>query len=412
MNGSCTYRPFLLAGWACLGLTGCIGLHTIPGSTALQLSVDVSDPIVLHKQDHTLLYARGTHIYLAEVSSNRLAATYYPGGEGLSGIAAIPWPMFSDDGITNWVFGNPFTWEEPYTNSLPYFIEKGVGYADFALGIFFSPAHLPDGRRVQFSSWASVRNGMTRQMIYTENDGATWKGPYESRYVFPETWTNTPGLLVAERPSVVTSDGTIYQAIYGGTNHLPPFSTYLYKSTDGGFTFTYVSTIASPSDVPRSTDGPCEPAMIALSDTEFVCVMRTGARAGTAGISLNATSDLMYESRSTDAGLTWKKRFISVPGVMPRLLRVSNGILVLGTGRPGNRLYFSLDDGRSWGGEINLTPIHLVMTSGYVDMLEIAPGRLFVTYDMVNASLTRFWLNEPKRYNAMMAVTIDVSRRF
>ena len=119
----------------------------------------------------------------------------------------------------------------------------------------------------------------------------------------------------------------------------------------------------------------------------------------------------MLMARSSDGGKTWQKKFLNRPGVIPRLLHMSHEVLVCSFGRPGNNLMFSLDEGRSWGAEMEVTEPDLRST-GYMDIEEVEPGRLLVIYDAYNTTLAKFWLWEPPdEFNGVFGVFVDVRRR-
>jgi hypothetical protein len=84
-----------------------------------------------------------------------------------------------------------------------------------------------------------------------------------------------------------------------------------------------------------------EPASVVLRDGSLLVVLRT-----TDGLGVGP----MYLTRSLDGGSSWSPpRAFRPTGVMPRLLRLGNGVLVLSSGRPGADLSFSLDGhGEQW----------------------------------------------------------------
>jgi hypothetical protein len=88
---------------------------------------------------------------------------------------------------------------------------------------------------------------------------------------------------------------------------------------------------------------------------------------------------------------------------------MSNGVLVLAYGRPGNNLIFSVDDGRHWGRELPLTAAD-VRTSGYVGIAEVSSNRLLAVYDAYDTDVTGLWLWEPKEVNGVFGAFIDVKR--
>lgn len=149
----------------------------------------------------------------------------------------------------------------------------------------------------------------------------------------------------------------------------------LLASTDGGNTFTTRSVIASGRDVsgPQS-DGPSEPALVRLPSGELFAVMRTGGLPGT-------VSDYMIAARSSDDGATWKVSPFNRRGVGPKLLVLSDGTLLCGYGRPSVALIASSDGGHTWGRTHYLLPSDSRATTGYMDMIEVSPGEVFVVYD-------------------------------
>ena len=56
---------------------------------------------------------------------------------------------------------------------------------------------------------------------------------------------------------------------------------------------------------------------------------------------------------------------------------LSDGLLVMGYGRPGAMLAFSADAGRTWADH---TPVDVTPYSGYTDVVEIGPGELLVGF--------------------------------
>ncbi len=96
-------------------------------------------------------------------------------------------------------------------------------------------------------------------------------------------------------------------------------------------------------------------------------------------------------------------------GVRPKLLLMSNGVLVLAAGRPGNHLYFSDDGGRSWIRSLALTEGG--NSSGYVDIAEVSPGRLLALFDISNAPDPTIRFGSQDKVCGIYAQTIDVEHR-
>lgn len=384
------------------------GCTTLPGMTKLRVSVKEGTTFPVHLVEEAG-WGNATHPYIVRVSDERLALTYWVAGDGSRrGRSHVAWPAYSDDGGRSWEFGNPYNWISEPDVEMMMSIDEGGEFRGFNLGMFFSPVVLPDGERVVFSRHVVGDSAFSRpyQVIRSLDGGETWYPPEESSVHFPEE-IGRPVFAIAESSAVATEDGRILKAAFVRVNMRDKYSTYLFESKDRGRTFSYKSTIATPKDAPWSILGPCEPALTLLPNGELLAIMRTGA-GGQKGLS---STTFMLQARSRDGGLTWAYEGIRLPGVMPKLLQMSNGILVVAYGRPGNNLAFSTDGGRTWGAETTITRPDQA-TSGYMAITEVEPGRLLVVYDLVNSPISRFWLWEPTRVNGLMGVYIDVHQRF
>ena len=92
-----------------------------------------------------------------------------------------------------------------------------------------------------------------------------------------------------------------------------------------------------------------EPALELLPDGSLFAVLRTTDGNGVGPL---------FKTRSTDQGRTWvKPEPFTETGVLPRLLQLTNGDLVLSSGRPGVDLRFSIDNGQTWSPATTLVPI-------------------------------------------------------
>ena len=181
----------------------------------------------------------------------------------------------------------------------------------------------------------------------------------------------------------------------------------LIKSSDGGNSWKYVSTIAADPGI--GTEGFTEPVLARTSQGRLICIMRTGRQ--------------LYEAHSDDDGLTWsvyrpvvfegidifdtikweglfKGRKLSHPvmtGAMvdPDLIEMKNGVLVCAFGvripekaywvdpsyeNNGNFLAFSLDQGKTWSHIVRITSG--ILTTHYMGIRESEPGVLYVAYDL------------------------------
>ncbi|MFH1007220.1 MAG: sialidase family protein [Candidatus Latescibacterota bacterium] len=157
-------------------------------------------------------------------------------------------------------------------------------------------------------------------------------------------------------------------------------------SRDRGVTWQYLSTVASSDtfEVPAMAEGFNESALACTGEDSLVCVMRTGGNPH----QWPSCFFPLYASRSRDGGLSWDQpRRVAPHGVKPMLLRMSNGVLVCKSGRPGTFLVFSADGGDTWSQphviddyDADWVPgIHC--SCGYGSIGEIEPGVLIVLYD-------------------------------
>ena len=92
-----------------------------------------------------------------------------------------------------------------------------------------------------------------------------------------------------------------------------------------------------------------EPGVVSFGDGRMVCVMRTDT---------GGTHEPCFVTRSSDWGKTWTRPEILTPfGVMPKLVRLDNGVIALVYGRPGVQLLFCTDGkGEVWHTPMNLLP--------------------------------------------------------
>jgi len=150
----------------------------------------------------------------------------------------------------------------------------------------------------------------------------------------------------------------------------------LVRSKDHGRTWDEFGVIAGLAAAEKPTswmgdEGPNEAAIVRLADQRLYAIFRTGGNA------------FMGRSWSSDDGKTWTQPVsIGFKGVAPHLRRLSNGILVCTTGRPGPVAIFFDADGRgeSWS---HATEVFRGKSTCYSDVIEVEPGKLLVVYDSV-----------------------------
>ncbi len=202
---------------------------------------------------------------------------------------------------------------------------------------------------------------------------------YSLRDVFPIIWWGDLHLA---------TDGSILAGIYPGSclyedgTMDPRKHIFFYRSTDYGRSWKLQGRILYEPDLradPKGDkrDGFGEPTFEVLADGSLLCVIRT-----TDGVGIGP----MYSSRSTDMGRTWSAPKVIAPnGVLPKLLRLENGVLVLASGRPGVQLRFCTDGkGDKWTDPFEMVPVvqkdpH-VDTCGYTSLLATGPDSFLIAY--------------------------------
>jgi hypothetical protein len=204
---------------------------------------------------------------------------------------------------------------------------------------------------------------------------------YSASGMFPVIWWGDMHLA---------GDGSIITGIYPGfylnnSGGVDPSGVLFYRSTDEGRTWKiqgripYVPDLKTdPNGVNRLALGFTEPGFEILSDGSFLCVMRTTDNF--------VSNSPMYYSRSTDLGVTWTKpQTFTSAGVMPRLLQLTNGVVVLASGRPGVQLRFCIDSkGQKWTDPFEMLLFknekEAAVSCGYTELLATGPNSFLIIY--------------------------------
>jgi|UniRef100_UPI004049911B hypothetical protein len=194
--------------------------------------------------------------------------------------------------------------------------------------------------------------------------------------VFPVVWWGDANLA---------PDGSLIAVVYPARLEGAEFGHWhcaCYRSVDGGRSWQVRGRLLYRPDLSADAaaakrDGFSEPASLILSSGEILAVLRTTDGNG---------DGPLYLSRSNDLGETWTPpRVIRPNGVMPRLLRLGNGMVVLSTGRPGAELLFSKDGrGEQWSEPYPLVPIisdyNQHDSCGYTSLLALDDDSFLVAY--------------------------------
>lgn len=155
------------------------------------------------------------------------------------------------------------------------------------------------------------------------------------------------------------------------------------RSTDSGYTWTYRGEICAPADVPLSTEGCTETALLRLANNDILAVIRTPGG-----------GNWRSKATSTDSGSTWSApadfSFNPTGASSPSLLRLTSGKLVLAIGF-GNDIYvaFSSDSGSTWPDIWHVNDLHNwqtstpLVTTAYVPLVEVSPNRVALVYDEI-----------------------------
>lgn len=151
---------------------------------------------------------------------------------------------------------------------------------------------------------------------------------------------------VVDHAVVRLEDGSMLAALYGKFIADIKYRSFVVRSSDGGNTWRYLSTVAF--DLTRGNqhrvESFCEPDLLVLPGGDILCFMRTGG-------TYNSTFSPLYMSRSNDGGKSWSQADpIADRGVWPNACLMANGVIAVTCGRTGDWLAFSLDEGHTWIG--------------------------------------------------------------
>jgi hypothetical protein len=185
----------------------------------------------------------------------------------------------------------------------------------------------------------------------------------------------------------IASDGSVIAGIYPGLRLRDDGTAdskdgiFFYRSIDAGHSWQIQGRIPYAPDLaadPKGAErmGFTEPAFEILADGDFLCVARTTDGLG---------NGPMYSSCSQDGGRTWSSpEVMARSGVLPRLLRLTNGIVALSSGRPGVQLRFCADGcGKTWTQPIELMPYtdeNDAVSCGYTSLLATGLDRFLIVY--------------------------------
>ena len=210
-------------------------------------------------------------------------------------------------------------------------------------------------------SWKMMRIPAGKTEVLEENVPIDW--PKLTRVVF-----QGPGYDFIMKPIFprgdpkIGPDGAIWMTAYSGEGHIDPsngqytpyYSAELFRSTDNGHSFYQHAHMEYPADgkaYPYQSGGFSDSDIAFMDDGSMLWFMRSCWFAST-----GYEWAPMYVSRSEDGGRTWSKpEVFSWTGILPRVVRLADGISLICYARPGMFIRASEDpSGKEWGPEIEL----------------------------------------------------------
>ena len=238
------------------------------------------------------------------------------------------------------------------------------------------------GQKCQITGWTSEEKDLHMiQLTILNEDGksvTTKKLPLKLPFV---------STLRMHRKVIRTQDDRLLLPVHCWIKGAPKRSVFLIESTDDGESWHYLSTIM---DEPLGIEGPNEADVVELKSGELLAYVRTGSPSP------------MYQLRSKDGGKTWGERTqFAETGVAPEAKILSNGTLVVITGRPALYLYI---DFTGTGTEYQKYQVWGGSGSSYASILEIEPNKVMVIYDESDFGAWR----HQSRFSRIMAATFNI----
>jgi len=267
----------------------------------------------------------GTVAY--DASEGKLVAAYSDGTAHLAGDQFIGLQTSADNGAT---------WTAEST-----VIDPAVGAT-----MYGGLQVLSTGRWIiNYSLWDKDANTETGYTIYSDDKGGTWSSPVN---VIPTSFANT--FVASGGPIVELPNGNLILGMYVNPNPSGAWKIVLFRSTDGGETWTEDSIVEIANYMLA------EPTLKILADGSLVMLIRCD------------TVNRIYRTTAVPSAnpLVWSTPTSVVPSYsMPGFTQLADGRLLLtvrgaeflaATSRQTWATYLSSDNGLTWTGPLYLFP--------------------------------------------------------
>jgi hypothetical protein len=212
--------------------------------------------------------------------------------------------------------------------------------------------------------------------VWSDNWGLTWPLAYCSL-------VSTTVMSCAEPCAL--PDGTILLPTYGTNARAAIWSALLYRSIDDTHIAPEPTIMALGTPDTREY---YEPALVQTEPGHLYALHRVGQVA-------SGADNTFWANESFDGGATWTEPVDTgiISGACPRLLRLSDGRLLLTYGRRqapfAIRAMLSADGGKSWGDSAYIVREAPNGDQGYTSTIELGGGRvLTVSYMQNDAGVT------------------------
>ncbi len=217
-------------------------------------------------------------------------------------------------------------------------------------------------------------------------------------YLFPQSNGDIVALMYGQfRDDTTVCPFFAESAGYGYTFCL--YRCWAVVSHDQGKSWEFLSTIADCQTYPIpdvNAEGYCEPYCIEVEPGHLCAILRTGG---------HEVVSPLYCTHSLDGGKSWEPPYeICSWGVLPKLLRLSDGTIALISGHEHNFLLFSEDNGRTWSEPVIFEPCYGKWgnsPSGYNTIIESRPGEITVIYDDPKEKIAE---NAPEGYKRQVYI--------